>query len=128
VPLPWSRRKQAYLKGWWSEKIAALYLSLKGYVILERRLKTPLGEIDLLVRQGNTLVAVEVKSRVTLEQASLSLTEYQQQRIEKALLFYLTNKPSSLDLRFDVVLISSWAWPRHIRGAWLSHEMEGYHG
>jgi len=128
VPFHWSRRKHAYLKGQWSEKIAAIYLSLKGYVILERRYKTPVGEIDLLARERDTLVAIEVKSRATLDEASLSLTEYQERRIERALLFYLTNKSSSLDLRFDVVLISPWRWPRHIRGAWLSHEMEGYCG
>ena len=117
---PLNQKKRAYLKGHYGEKIAAFYLRLKGYEILEKRFKTPVGEIDLLARKGKTLVAIEVKSRSTLEAAAVALTSFQQQRIEKALLYYLKRKPSPLDLRFDVVLISSWKWPYHIRGAWLS--------
>lgn len=114
-----SPKKRAYLKGQWSEKIAALYLRFKGYEVLANRFKTPVGEIDLLVRKGKTLIAIEVKSRKTREEAAMALTSSQQQRIEKALLYYLTRKPSSLDLRFDVVLVSPWKWPCHIQGAWV---------
>lgn len=114
-------RKRAYLKGWWAEMIAALYLRLKGYEVLKNRLKTPVGEIDLLVRKGKTLIAVEVKNRSTLEKASIALTSFQQRRIEKALLYYLRRKRTPLDLRFDVILISPWKWPRHIQGAWSTH-------
>lgn len=113
-------KKQAYLKGKWGEKIAAFYLRCKGYEILEKRFKTPLGEIDILARKSKTLVAIEVKTRETLEKASLALTPFQKKRIERALLFYLAGKTSALDLRFDVVLISSWRWPSHIQGAWLT--------
>lgn len=111
-------KKRAYLKGARGERIAAFYLGLKGYKILEKRFKTPVGEIDLIARKGKTLVAIEVKTRATLEKASLALTPLQQQRIQKALLFYLTGKTLDLDLRFDLVLISFWRWPRHIQGAW----------
>ncbi len=99
--------------------MAALFLRLKGYEILENRFKTPVGEIDILARKGKILVAIEVKSRPTLEEASLALTLFQQQRIERALLYYLTRHPSSLDLRLDVILISTWKWPCHIQGAWI---------
>lgn len=112
------QRKRAYRKGKWGERFAALYLQFKGYEIIERRFKTPMGEIDLLARKGKILVAIEVKTRNTLNQASTALTRFQQKRIEKALLFYLAGKSYSLDLRFDVVLISPWRWPYHIRGAW----------
>lgn len=114
-------RKRAYLKGQWAEKIAAFYLRLKGYKILENRFKTPVGEIDLLARKGKMLVAVEVKRRATLEEASLALTSFQKKRIERAFLYYLRRRPFPLDLRFDVVLISPWKWPCHIQGAWSSH-------
>ncbi len=113
-------KKRAYLKGHWGEKIAAIYLWVKGYEILENRFKTPVGEIDLLASKGKTLVAVEVKSRSTQEEAALALSSFQKKRIERALLFYLRRYPSPLDLRFDVVLISSWKWPCHIQGAWIS--------
>lgn len=99
--------------------MAALYLRCKGYKILEKRYKTPFGEIDILARHGKNLVAVEVKSRETLEKAYLALTLSQKRRIEGALLFYLSGKISRLDLRFDVVLISPWQWPCHIEGAWF---------
>lgn len=112
-------RKHAYLRGKRGEWIAALYLRFKGYKILEKRFKTPVGEIDILARKGKTLVAIEVKTRDTLEKASLALTLFQKRRIEKALLYYLAGKISDLDLRFDVVLISSWRWPCHIQGAWI---------
>ena len=114
-----NQRKRAYLKGKRGEWISALYLKLKGYEILEKRFKTPMGEIDLLARKGKTLVAVEVKTRDTWEQASIALTAFQKRRIEKALLFYLAGQTSSLDLRFDVILIAPWRCPRHIRGAWI---------
>jgi putative endonuclease len=78
-----------------------------------------MGEIDLLVRKNKTLIAIEVKTRKTMEEASMALTPFQQKRIEKALLFYLAGKTSCLDLRFDVVLISPWKWPCHIQGAWV---------
>ena len=112
-------RKRAYVKGKRAEWIAALYLQCKGYEILKRRFKTPMGEIDLLVRKGNALIAIEVKARNTLEQAATALTSFQKRRIENALLFYLAGQTSCLDLRFDVILISPWRWPHHIRGAWI---------
>jgi putative endonuclease len=115
-----SPKKRAYLKGHWGEWLAASYLRLKGYQILESRFKTPLGEIDLLVQKGRTLIAVEVKSRKTIEEAGLSVTRYQQRRIERALFYYLSRKPSPLNFRFDVVLIAPWKWPYHIPGAWSS--------
>jgi putative endonuclease len=112
-------RKRAYLKGKRGEWVSALYLRLKGYEILEKRFKTPMGEIDLLARKGKTIVAIEVKTRDTWAQAAMALTLFQKKRIEKALLFYLAGKTSSLDLRFDVILISPWRWPCHIQGAWI---------
>lgn len=115
-----SQKKRAYRKGKWGERIAAFYLRLKGYEILESRYKTPVGEIDLLARKGQTLIAVEVKTRNTFEQAALSLTVFQQKRIERALLFYLTGRNYSLDLRFDVILICPMKWPYHIQGAWIT--------
>lgn len=113
-----SPRKRAYLKGYWSEWIAAFYLRFKGYKILESRFKTPLGEIDLLARKGKTLIAVEVKSRTTQMEAAFSITPFQQRRIERALAYYLSRKPFPFDIRFDVIYIVPWAWPYHIRGAW----------
>lgn len=111
-------KKRAYLKGQRGEWIASFYLRCKGYEILENRFKTPVGEIDLLVRKGKTLVAVEVKSRESLEKAAFSITPSQQRRIERTLLYYLARKSLPIELRFDVILIAPWKWPYHIVGAW----------
>jgi putative endonuclease len=113
-----SLRKRAYLKGHRGEWIAALYLRFKGYKILENRFKTPLGEIDLIVRKGKTVIAVEVKSRNSLREAAFSIIPYQQRRIERAFMCYLSRKPFPFAARFDVIYIAPWTWPYHIQGAW----------
>lgn len=46
--------------------MAADFLARRGYTVLAHNLRTPHGEIDLLARQGETLVFVEVKTRSTL--------------------------------------------------------------
>lgn len=111
-------KKRAYLKGQQGEWLAALYLRCKGYKILERRLKTPVGEIDLLAQKGKTLIAIEVKSRSSLEKAAFAITPYQQQRIERALAYSLSQKEPPSSIRFDVILIAPWKWPYHMKGAW----------
>ena len=115
-------KKRAYWKGHRSEWLAALYLRCKGYEILKTRFKTPVGEIDLLARRGKTLIAVEVKSRASLEKALFSITPRQQRRIERALLYYLCRNRNPWSLRFDVILIAPWTWPYHIKGAWREGE------
>lgn len=96
--LPLNPKKRAYLKGQRGELIASLYLRCKGYKILENRFKTPVGEIDLLASKGKTLVAVEVKSRNSLEIAAFSITSTQKRRIERALLYYLSQNPWPAEL------------------------------
>jgi putative endonuclease len=49
--------------GRWGETLAAGYLEQRGYEILERNARTPYGEIDLVAREGEILVFVEVKTR-----------------------------------------------------------------
>jgi len=49
--------------GRWGEDEAARYLQQQGMKVLERNLKTPVGEIDILARKGRYLVFVEVKTR-----------------------------------------------------------------
>jgi putative endonuclease len=58
--------------GQWGEEIAASYLRLKGYTILQHNIRTQYGEIDLLASQADTLIFVEIKTRSS---ASLGLPE-----------------------------------------------------
>ncbi|RED51437.1 YraN family protein [Aestuariispira insulae] len=119
-----AERARNYQKGLKAERRAVWWLRLKGYRILGSRVKTPVGEIDLLAKRGTVLVAVEVKTRPHIADAMEAIPPRQWQRIAKALEWWLaghqqksfSNKPP--DLRFDAVFISPGSWPRHIRDAW----------
>ena len=57
-----SAKLKAYEQGHAAESIAAFYLMLRGYRILKRRYKTPVGEIDIIAKKDSALHFVEVKS------------------------------------------------------------------
>ncbi|GGE49955.1 UPF0102 protein [Agaricicola taiwanensis] len=99
-----------------SETVAAWWLRLKGYRILARRLKTPMGEVDLVVQRGQSLVFVEVKARSTLDLAAEALTPRQRERIVQAARGYLARNPhyGGHNIRFDLLLIAPGRLPRHI--------------
>jgi putative endonuclease len=105
-------------QGHLAELIAAWTLRLKGYRILSRRYKTPVGEVDIIAAKGKVVVAIEVKYRQTFDRACEAITPRQCVRIERAFSLYLRRlkwKPSNI--RFDVVLLSPYKWPRHIKNA-----------
>ncbi|GJM02456.1 MAG: UPF0102 protein [Rhodomicrobium sp.] len=102
-----------------AERVAALYLQLRGYRILERRYKCPVGEIDLIVRRGGVIGFVEVKYRQTFEAAAWSLSQVQKQRIGRAAGHWLMGHEGAADksLRFDVMLVVPWQLPRYMTNA-----------
>ena len=51
--------------GQWGEQVAVDYLTERGYEIVTRNTRTPYGEIDIVARQGDTTVFVEVKARTS---------------------------------------------------------------
>ena len=73
-----------------------LLLRLKGYRIVARRYKTPVGEIDLVALKGKRLAFVEVKRRKSLEDAAWTLPTRQRRRIVRAAQYWLAAHP---DLR-----------------------------
>lgn len=99
-----------YIKGLAGEKAAEDYLSHHGLRCIERRYRSPHGEIDLIVLDGETLAFVEVKSRQTgtLLSAQLAVTPAKQRRIIQTALCYLNEHPEhqSRMMRFDMVVIS----------------------
>lgn len=111
-----SRRRMRNRRGARSESVAAIYLMLKGYRILGRRVKTPLGEIDLIVCRGGLVAFVEVKLRESLEDAESSISEAQVRRIHDAADLWLARNPSyrAHEIRFDVVFMMPWRLPRHV--------------
>ena len=101
------------------EALAALFLGLKGYRVLARRLKTPVGEIDLIVRRGRVTVFVEVKQRSFSRQEGDALAAVNRRRILRAAQYWLIRHPelAAQGLRFDVIFLAPFAWPRHIVNA-----------
>ena len=93
------------------ENVAAKYLRNQGFKIIERNFKCALGEIDIIARDGKTLVFVEVKTRAyddpTPEE---QVNEPKRHQLTKAAKFYLSRydvpQPAA---RFDVIAI---VWPQ----------------
>jgi putative endonuclease len=51
--------------GKWGEQAAAEYLERKGYQVLEKNIRTPYGEIDIVASQEGVIIFVEVKARTS---------------------------------------------------------------
>jgi putative endonuclease len=112
-------RRRAFRLGLGAEAKAAWLLRLKGYRILARRLKTRLGEADLVAGRGGVVAFVEVKARDTLDAATEAVAPRQRRRIAAAAEAWLARNPryATASLRFDVVAVAPRRWPRHIENA-----------
>jgi putative endonuclease len=99
-----------------AEWLAAMALRLRGYRILAKREKNPLGEIDLIAIRGHRVAFVEVKQRATQEAAEAAITPIQRARIRRAANIWLARNPAfqSHELGFDIVFLIGRQWPRHI--------------
>lgn len=100
-----------------SESLAARLLKQRGYTILETNYRTPLGEIDIIARDRDTLVFVEVKARRSLGFGGpkWAVTPKKQRKISMVALYYLkTTRQSQAKARFDVVAIRSLAEPPQV--------------
>ena len=93
---------------------------LRGWRPVARNLRTPVGEIDLVVRRSGVLAIVEVKTRGTLADAAESIRPEQQARIRRATEWLLASRPdlAALTIRFDAVLVAPGRLPRHVADAW----------
>jgi putative endonuclease len=113
------KRARAERGGRRAEALAAWWLRLKGWAILGRRVRTPLGEVDLVARRGRTLAFVEVKARATREQADLSLDDYRLRRVAAAA-EALAHRYARVgdDVRIDAVFIVPRRLPRHLPNVW----------
>lgn len=113
------KRSGAWGRGRLAETAAALLLMVKGYRILARRWRAPGAEIDMIARRGNCLVFVEVKARADLAEAEIALGNAQRRRITQAAERFCLTHPrhAGCDRRYDMILVSKGAMPRHIPGA-----------
>lgn len=114
-----AKRTAAFRLGVSAENRAALFLAAKGYRTLKKRWKTPVGEIDLVVKRGDLIVFVEVKARAKIEAAAESVLPRQKKRIIAAAEAWLAAHPehAGYDMRFDAVLVAPGKLPQHIASA-----------
>jgi putative endonuclease len=89
------------------ENFAAKFLKKIGYKIIARNYKTPIGEIDIVAQDGNTIVFVEVKTRADnfFGQPFEAVNNRKRQKLRKLGLLYLKRQKRELPARFDVLSI-----------------------
>jgi putative endonuclease len=116
---PRPERQAAFRVGISAESRAAAFLIAKGFRILARRWRSPLGEIDIVARRRRLLVFAEVKARSTIDEAVESVNVRQRRRIAAAAEIWLAANPddSIRDIRFDVILVVPGKLPQHIPAA-----------
>lgn len=114
------RKNNALRFGAIAEQLCRLILRLKGYRVLASRLRTKVGEIDILAERGSVLAVIEVKARPTEEAALNAISISQQKRLERAALWVQRGDRRLADhcLRFDLFAVAHWRIPRHIQNAW----------
>ncbi len=95
------------LSGAWGEALAAEYLRKKHYTLVGAGYRCRFGEIDLIVKNRKYLVFVEVKLRKSAEfaQAREFVDRRKQDRILVTASMYLSQNPTKLQPRFDVIEI-----------------------
>jgi putative endonuclease len=110
------RRSLANLAGADAEVLAQALLMLKGYWPMARRYRAHRGEIDLIMRRGRTIVAVEVKARVSLDAAAEAVTPAKVARIAAAMRQFRAERrlDDHYTIRCDAVLVARGRWPRHV--------------
>jgi putative endonuclease len=115
-----ARRRWAQRWGRHAESLGACLLQMKGYRILARGYRVPVGEIDLIARRGGTLVFVEIKARAEYADAAAAIGLRQRARIARAASLFLAQNPrlAGLAMRYDAIFIAPWRLPRHLPDAW----------
>ena len=100
----------SYFRGLQGEAAAKEYLCKNGMTCLEQRYRSPYGEIDLIMLEGDMLVFAEVKARLhgTIRSAQLAVTPFKQQKIIQTALCYIAEHPEHAHrlMRFDIVSLA----------------------
>ena len=118
------RRQASERSGRRSELAALWMLRLKGYRLLARRFKCPLGEIDLIMRRGQTTAFIEVKARAgdAFGHGLEAITWAKRREIAHVARVWLGQNPGIADAcRFDAIAIT-WSGAshtlEHVEDAW----------
>ena len=100
--------KQRKKLGSEAERVAAEYLTSQGFKILERNHSNKIGEIDLIARDGDIFIIVEVKAKTGVGRGSPEeMVDARKQRklIRTAEAFFMLNEIEDPDWRIDVVAV-----------------------
>jgi putative endonuclease len=114
------QRRTAEASGRRGERLAAWWLRLKGWRILDRRVRTPAGEVDLVARRGDLIAFVEVKMRRTAAELDYAIDQRRLARVAAAAELLMPRYAvAGEDIRVDVLLLAPGTRPRHIENAWI---------
>lgn len=102
------------------EDAAAAWLERRGWTVLDRRVRTKAGEVDLVARRDGLVAFVEVKVRKAAAALDFAIDERRLARVAAAaeLLMARYAAPGD-DIRVDVLLLAPGVPPRHIENAWI---------
>ena len=95
------------LLGCWGEEVSAECLSDKGYVILERDWHSSHRDIDIIARQGDSIVFVEVKTRRNrlFGEPEDAIDYHKLQNLQQAISHYVKFRNIRQDIRFDIISV-----------------------
>ena len=121
------RRKQTTAeRGRWAESLARNFLLNEGLELLGENFRTRRGEIDIVMRDGETTVFIEVRfrGRSSFATGAESVDHGKRRRIARAAEVYLQRFPAAAErpCRFDVVSISEAGAPARIR--WIKQAFD----
>lgn len=93
--------------GIWGEEVAADYLRGQGYVILERDWHSGHRDIDIIARQDDTIVFVEVKTRRNTDymQPEQAVDWKKRRNLRHAIANYMSYRKTDLPTRFDIITV-----------------------
>lgn len=102
-----TKKQSAYDYGKYSEWLACVYLSLKGYRLFKYNYLTKVGQVDFIFVKGSSLIFVEVKSRKNQSMMENLITNKQKRRLIKAANYFLSKNKnfSNKTIRFDAIYV-----------------------
>lgn len=114
------KRVLADQKGRDAEAEAAQWLMQQGWQVLDQRIKTKLGEIDLVARKPGLVTFIEVKWRKRAADLADAIDERRLARVAAAVEVVAHEYArEGEDIRIDVILLAPGSRPRHIDNAWM---------
>ena len=117
-----NKKQKYYFFGLMAEYYVIILFFFMGYKLLKHRYKTKLGEIDLIFKKNNNIIAVEVKARKDKNiMIGEVVSKKQFIRILNSLKIFLNKNERyfNFNLRIDVVLVQNFFKIQHIKNAWV---------